>query len=214
MSLRTPDTDDTTGFAGTTGGLVSGIPFPPLWHHQRMDDLIEAGFGLDHDSLSFGRTTEKWLLVGSRLRDRVASELAEMVTEVEHIGSSAVEGMIAKPIVDLAAGITTGQEFAPVRATLEKCGWIYRGDAADDGGHVFVLETQPWHRVAHLHVVEHEGRQWQKYLQLRDLLRHSPEARARYEAVKVQLSRQVGDDRDAYTKGKSAIVEQLLHFEG
>ena len=62
--------------------------------------------------------------------------------------------------------------------------------------------------------VEHEGRQWKNYLQFRDLLRHSPEARAKYEAVKQQLTRQVGDDRDAYTKGKSAIVRELLDSEG
>ena len=185
-----------------------------MWHHRCVDDLIEAGLGLDYDTLRFGRTTEQWVLAGARLRDRIASELAALVADVEQVGSSSVEGLMAKPIVDLAAGLATEHEFAPVRATLEQRGWIYRGDARDEGGHVFVLETRPLHRVAHLHVVEHEGRQWRNYLQLRDLLRHSPEARAKYEAVKQQVSGQVGDDRDAYTKGKSAIVHELLHAKG
>ena len=114
-----------------------------MWHHRRMDDLIEAGFGLDYDTLRFGRTTERWVLAGARLRDRIANELAELVTDVEQIGSSSVEGLVAKPIVDLAAGLTTGHELAPVRATLEQRGWVYRGDARDEGGHVFVLETRP-----------------------------------------------------------------------
>ena len=94
--------------------------------------------------------------------------------------------------------------------TLQASGWIYRGDAGANGGHVFVLEARPWHHVAHLHVVDHGGEQWRNYLQLRDLLRRSPDARARYESVKRQLANEIGDDRKAYTDGKTGIVGELL----
>lgn len=177
-------------------------------------DLVEVGLGLDNGTLGFARTTDQWLVVGAQLRDRVAGELAGLVADVEHIGSSAVVGLAAKPIVDLAAGLAAGlaigDEFEPVRVSLEHHGWIYRGDAGGQGGYVFVLEARPGHRVAHLHVVEYRGRQWQDYLALRDLLRGDPEARARYEEVKRQLREAVGNDRVAYTDGKTAVVRALL----
>ena len=129
---------------------------------------------------------------------------------MEQIGSSSVKGLLAKPIVDLAIGLTTDQELAPVRERLESAGWIYRGDAGAQGGHVFVLESAPRHRVAHAHVVEHLGEQWRSYLRLRDLLDRSPAARHRYEDTKLRLINEVGDDRTVYTEGKTEIIASLL----
>lgn len=176
-----------------------------------MDGLTDVGLGLDYDKLRIARTSQQWIDAGARLRDHIADELAGLVADVQQIGSSSVLGLLAKPIVDLVAGLVAEQELAPVRTRLEHSAWIYRGDAGANGGQVFVLEAGPWHRIAHLHVVDHDGEQWQEYLQLRDLLRRSATARARYEAVKQQLWLEVGDDRKAYTDGKSDIVRQLLH---
>ncbi|MBK9970388.1 MAG: GrpB family protein [Acidimicrobiaceae bacterium] len=130
------------------------------------------------------------------------------VVGVEQIGSSSVVGLLAKPIVDIAVGLAAEHDLQPVHERLVGAGWIYRGDAGASGGHVYVLETQQWHRVAHLHVVDQEGEQWSNYLRLRNLLRRDPSARARYEAVKQQLAGQVADDRTAYTDGKTSIVHQ------
>ena len=175
-----------------------------------MDWLAGVGLGLDYDSLLLSRTTPAWVDAGARLRDEVADRLAGFVKGVEQIGSSSVNGLLAKPIVDLAIGVTTKQKLTPVRERLQSAGWIYRGDAGAQGGHVFVLESAPWHRVAHAHVVDHLGEQWLNYLRLRDLLRHSPGARQRYEDIKLRLINQVGDDRALYTEGKSEIVASLL----
>jgi GrpB-like predicted nucleotidyltransferase (UPF0157 family) len=98
-----------------------------------------------------------------------------------------------------------------VTARLRADGWIYRGDAGDQGGHIFVLESRPWHRVAHLHVVDHDGDQWRAYLRFREVLRRSPQARERYEAVKLRLAAQRPIDRRAYTNGKTAVVTSILY---
>lgn len=200
-------------------------------------DLATVGLGLDHDELRLARTTAAWLAAGAGLRDRVAQLLAghsvpddypalaghpSLVgrqVEVEVIGSSAVPGLLAKPIVDLAVGVAAasdggiradGNPPADLLALLVADGWSYRGDAGNDGGHVFVLETRPWHRVAHLHLVELGGEQWCNYLRLRDLLRRSPVARARYQEVKLRLAGQQPVDRTAYTSGKTDVVAALL----
>jgi GrpB-like predicted nucleotidyltransferase (UPF0157 family) len=172
--------------------------------------LANVGLGLDYGSLLLERTTPLWVDAGARLRREVADELSGCAASVEQIGSSSVNGLLAKPIVDLAIGLTTDQELTPTRERLESAGWIYRGDAGAQGGHVFVLESAPRRRVAHAHVVEHLGEQWCDYLLLRDLLRRSRGARQQYEYTKLRLLDEVGDDRTAYTAGKTEIVASLL----
>ena len=175
-----------------------------------MDWLADVGLGLDSDSLVVIRTTAAWVDAGVRLRHDVADRLAGFAAGVEQIGSSSVEGLLAKPIVDLAIGVTTDHELTLVCEWLESAGWIYRGDAGEHGGHVFVLESAPRHRVAHAHVVEHLGEQWRNYARLRDLLRRSPGARQRYEDTKLQLINEFGNDRTVYTEGKTEIIASLL----
>jgi GrpB-like predicted nucleotidyltransferase (UPF0157 family) len=175
-----------------------------------MDLITAAGIGLDYDSIRLERTTAAWLTAGIDLRNRVAEILDGLVADVAAIGSSSVLGLLAKPIIDLAVGLSAGRPLAPVATRLADAGWIYRGDAGNDGGHVFVLEAWSQHRVAHLHVVKYDGNQWRNYLHFRDLLRRSPDARRRYEAVKLQLAWQVPADRKAYTTGKTDVVTALI----
>lgn len=175
-----------------------------------MDFLTAAGLGLDYGDLRFGRTTQAWIDAGGELRKRVAEALDGLVREVELVGLWSVLGLLPKPIVDLAAGLTDELSISSVTARLEADGWIYRGDAGHQGGHVFVLECRPWHRVAHLHVVDHDGDQWRAYLRFRDILERSSEARERYEAVKLRLAERKAVDREAYTKGKAAVVTSII----
>jgi GrpB-like predicted nucleotidyltransferase (UPF0157 family) len=183
-----------------------------LWDDLTVDLLASAGLGLDYGAIRLDRTTEAWLAIGAELRNRVAEALDGLAADVEVIGSSSVLGLLAKPIIDLAVGLDANQSISPATARLQADGWIYRGDAGSNGGHVFVRETRPWHRVAHLHVVEHNGSQWRNYLRLRDLLRRSPDARERYEAVKLKLAEQEPTDRNAYTSGKTEVVTSLIRI--
>lgn len=175
-----------------------------------MKALIDEGLGLDHHALRLERTTESWVIAGSSLRDEVAAVLEGEAASVEQIGSSSVIGLLAKPIVDLAVGLSAQHDIIAVREGLEGAGWIYRGDAGENGGHVFVLEARPWHRVAHIHVVQHPGTQWLDYLRLRDLLRRSLQACERYESVKVRLVDELGNNRKAYADAKTEVVRSLL----
>jgi GrpB-like predicted nucleotidyltransferase (UPF0157 family) len=179
-----------------------------------VDGLIEAGLGQDYNSMTLRRTTEAWLVAGVDLQRHVLRALDGVTAHVEVVGSSSVLDLLAKPIIDLAVGLVDDQSLAPITGRLTSDGWIYRGDAGADGGHVFVLEARPWHRVAHLHAVRFEGEAWRDYLRLRDLLRRSPEARSRYEAVKAQLAQREPVDRKAYTVGKAEVVASLLQASG
>jgi len=178
-----------------------------------VDQLTDSGLGLDYDELRLLTTTEAWIAAGATLRDRMEEVLGDAAAAVEQIGSTSVAWMLAKPIVDLAVGLAPEQDLERARSRLEGEGWIYRGDAGADGGYRFVLEDRPWHRVAHAHVVPLGGDQWRDYLRLRDLLRASPSARQQYSMVKRRLLEVSGNDRSAYTTGKSDVVRGLIGSE-
>jgi GrpB-like predicted nucleotidyltransferase (UPF0157 family) len=131
-------------------------------------------------------------------------------TAIEHVGSTAVEGLQAKPILDIAVGLASEAEADRVIETLEGLGYDFRGDAGAEGGLVFVLDSIPMRRVAHVHVVRHGDEQWSRYLAFRDRLRSDPAARADYARLKRALANRFPNDRRAYTDGKDAFVAGLL----
>jgi GrpB-like predicted nucleotidyltransferase (UPF0157 family) len=144
------------------------------------------------------------------VRGELLATLVGRATRVERVGSTAVPGLLAKPILDFVVGVDAGNGALTVKPLLESAGWEYRGDAGNDGGLVFVLATRPLHRVAHAHVVEYCGAQWRSYLMLRDRLRADPRARESYGAAKLDLCALFPTDRHAYTNGKTAVIRALL----
>jgi len=177
-----------------------------------MQELVDAGLGLPYGHLDLVTARAEWTIIGDRLAARVAAALGPLAEGVEHIGSTAVAGLTSKPIIDLAIGLLSDADLAVVEQRLTEQGWIYRGDAGNNGGQIFVLESEPWVRVAHAHGVLHHGDQWNRYLQFRDLLRADADARRMYSSAKSALLDDLeGDDiRRKYIERKSPVVESLL----
>ena len=175
-----------------------------------MQDLTTLGLGLDHDAVTLIAARDEWQAHGAKLAAQVSALLGDRVIAVEHVGSTAVPGLLAKPILDLAVGVAGEPEPNKVRDPLVTASWEYRGDAGSDGGLVFVLEARPGHRVAHFHVVRHAGRQWQDYLSFRDRLRDDPLARSRYADAKQSLQAEFPANRTAYQAGKERTVQAIL----
>ena len=175
-----------------------------------MTDFAAAGLGLQYETVRLVRADAGWAAIADELAARISVALADLAPAVEHIGSTSVPGLLAKPIIDLAIGMPPGTALDDVAVPMSRLGWIYRGDAGDAGGWVFVMEDAPWHRVAHAHAVELGGPQWVRYLQFRELLRGSATARRTYEEVKQDLAEQHPDGRLHYTAGKDATVQGLL----
>ena len=96
---------------------------------------------------------------------------------------------------------------------LTAIGYIYRGDGADSGGHLFVWESEPDVRTIHLHVVASDDAQWRNYLRFRDLLRQDPALRKRYGELKQALRSEFPDDRKSYTDSKHDFIRSILNTE-
>ncbi len=176
------------------------------------DDLEAAGLGLERGWVELVEVPVEWIGIGFQLSAGLAASLGALAVRVEHIGSTSVSGLLAKPVLDVAIGTFPDADLAAITERLAQRCWLYRGDAGDQGGHVFVLESRAGFRVAHAHVVEHGATQWCRYLALRDALLVSEEARRRYATEKRRLVAALGRDNTAggYTNGKSSVIDALL----
>ena len=169
--------------------------------------------GLTRGRVTIADSEPSWQSAFEQLAGQLRGVLASVRVSVEHVGSTAVPGLAAKPIIDIAIGIRGGVEIDHVMGAVEPLGYVYRGDAGREGGHLFVLDDRPDHRIAHLHVVSTEDPQWLRYLAFRDVLRRDPLARADYENLKRQLALQFPEDREAYTAAKEPFIRGQLSQE-
>lgn len=137
----------------------------------------------------------------------VAEKIAGVLPDaaVEHIGSTSVEGLPAKDVVDVLIGISP-DEWSDAVATLEQSGFICEGRKP---GHAWLCAPMPERREVVLHVVVTGSREWNRRIEFRDLLRSNPDARAQYLKVKRAAAESWADWAE-YTAAKGPTVRAML----
>jgi GrpB-like predicted nucleotidyltransferase (UPF0157 family) len=149
-----------------------------------------------------------WVTAFELLRDRIAPVLGDLAVGIEHVGSTAVPGLDAKPIVDIDVVIRHAEDLDEAAARLEMLGYTRLGDLGIVGREAFrALAELPRH---HLYVCAAGSAPLQAHLTLRDALRADPELAASYAALKRELAERFREDRDSYTEGKTAFITSVL----
>lgn len=131
-----------------------------------------------------------------------------LVAEIEHIGSTAVPGLAAKPVIDIMAPVASLAACRDAIAAAAGIGYLhypYRPEVM----HWF-CKPSPGHRTHHLHLVPYRSALWFQRLAFRDALRSDDRLRSEYVALKQRLAAQAGEDREAYTDGKSDFIARVL----
>ncbi|WP_319464058.1 GrpB family protein [Micromonospora sp. RTP1Z1] len=126
---------------------------------------------------------------------------------VHHVGSTAVPGLAAKPVIDIMVGVADLESSRPCIELLKPLSyryWPYRAEVM----HWF-CKPRPSHRTHHLHLVPTGSPRYVNVLAFRDYLRAHPDARADYEALKRDLADRYPNDREAYTEGKTDLIGKL-----
>lgn len=154
-----------------------------------------------------------WKSLGADACRQVRDVLGHMICDVQHVGSTSVPYLPAKPILDLAAAVENIDVMPELIKKLTNLGYIYRGDDGDSGGHLFVWESEPDCRTIHLHVITTDDIQWKNYLRFRDLLRQDSTIRNRYAELKDELMKRFPDDRKSYTDSKNDFIRRVLNEE-
>jgi GrpB-like predicted nucleotidyltransferase (UPF0157 family) len=149
-----------------------------------------------------------WPVMAAAEIARVGEALGGVATRIDHVGSTAVPGLAAKPIVDLQVSVREIEPTARYARTLEELGYLFAPDPESPDLHFFGRPAaRP--RTHHLHVCEVGSEHELRHLALRDYLRAHPEEAARYAALKRALVGRRPGDRLAYIEGKQDYVAAL-----
>lgn len=195
-------------------GFVDAEPWgdPAMAYFERAvgDGEPRPWLGLPRGQVVLCDHDNRWTDVFDHHADVLRRALGEKASAVEHIGSTAVPGLVAKPIVDIALRLAPAVDAAEVVEPLVATGYLFRGVKGENGGLLFVAVDRSDRRLAHAQVVGHEDPQWERDRALRHRLREDPSARRRYEAAKRELAKRFGTDRRAYKAGKASMLAELL----
>ena len=170
--------------------------------HPDMETLELVG-GREKRNLTLAEADPTWPRLFAQHRERIEAAISDTAVTVEHIGSTSVPGLAAKPIIDVlivVPDITAEEDYLP---QLIDAGYVLR---VREPGHRMVRTPE---RDAHLHILEVGDEEIDEYLLLRDHLRRDAADRQLYEDTKRRLLEQSWDDMNDYADAKTAVIVQI-----
>lgn len=152
----------------------------------------------------------------SREAALIQSEISSWMPGLEHIGSTSVPGLCAKPIIDMLGGLNSLADAIHIIQPLAALGYTYVPDYEDvlPERRYFNKHPRSNHTGFHLHVVETGSYFWRRHIAFRDYLRTHPEAVHEYAELKTRLARECGQDREQYTDLKTEFVQRIERLAG
>ena len=178
------------------------VRLPLVVHTAEMDRAVHLVGGRERRRIVIAEPDPAWPRRFEAERARIAAALGERAERIEHIGSTAVPGLAAKPIVDVLVAVArlAEEELVP---PLERAGYVLRVREAD---HLMVRTPA---LDVHVHLWHVGSREVARHLAFRDRLRASPEDRAAYERLKRELAARDWDDVNGYADAKSSLIREI-----
>ncbi len=150
---------------------------------------------------------EQWQSLFEEEKKCLQAVVGNYVLDIQHVGSTSIPGMSAKPIIDIAIAVNNFEEATICIAPIEQLGYVYRGENGIPRRHYF-RKGDP--RTHHLHMCEVTSREWANQILFRDYLSQHPEKAEEYKSLKKKLAQQYDKDRESYLKEKAPFIEEIL----
>lgn len=157
---------------------------------------------------------KKWKSDFEAIRKEIIAAIGDLIIGIEHVGSTSVEGLSAKPCIDIDVVIKDYSVFNTIVSKLEAIGYIYEGNLGIEGREAFKYFNKPHLQTHHLYVCPQQSKELHRHLTFRDFLRSNPEAVKKYGAVKEKAAQLFPDDIEKYIEYKSPCIEELYKMCG
>ncbi|MDP3130288.1 MAG: GrpB family protein, partial [Bacillota bacterium] len=148
------------------------------------------------------------------IKSELAVALEDAVLAIEHVGSTAVPGLAAKPVIDIDVVIATLADFPLVRTRLESIGYRHEGDLGIPGREAFKYEDKRHLMKHHLYVCTADAAELKRHLAFRDHLRTHADDREAYGAVKRAAALRHPEDIEGYMADKADLIAAILARTG
>lgn len=166
-----------------------------------------------YDSIQIAEYDSAWPVAFEALASRVRACLGELVLRIEHVGSTAVPELAAKPVIDLDVVVAGPRDMSIAVEKLATIGYVHEGDLGIEGREAF--RWPAGEQRHHLYLLVDGARELRRHIAFRDALRANLGFRSEYAALKRTLADRYRTDIDAYSAGKNEFVESVLrYFQG
>ncbi len=163
--------------------------------------------GLEQGIVRLVPYSPEWKLYFEREKAALQEKLGSHILDIQHIGSTSIPGMPAKPIIDIAIAVQDFELAKTCIPLVESLGYEYRGEFGIPHRHYFVKGNP---RLYHIHMSEITSVEWQNTIRFRDYLYSHPGTAQEYADLKQQLALKYPQDREAYLEGKTEFVRGVL----
>jgi len=151
----------------------------------------------------------KWILEYEKEKVIIENCIRENIIDIQHVGSTSIEGLAAKPIIDIAIGISSLEEGYKCIEPLEQRGYVYKGEAGISG-RLFFSKGDLHNTTHHIHVEQIDNINWRNQILFRDYLRLYADIRNEYDELKKKLALEYANDRETYTLEKSEFILDII----
>ena len=169
--------------------------------------------GLKRGTVQLEPHDKQWDEIAIQTIKTLKSILGDDAIDIQHIGSTAIPVIKAKPIIDIVVGVTDFERIMLHNEQLQKEGIFYRGSDVEYQILYVMGDMEKDIRTHHSHVVKWYGTEWKNYIHFRDCLNDNENIALQYERVKEELESKYADDRVAYTNGKQEMIDIILNYK-
>lgn len=157
----------------------------------------------------------QWKIEFEKIKTMICGYIGEYLQTVEHVGSTSVEGLAAKPIIDVDAVLKDKEDLPKVIEQLQKYGYEYQGDLGLPGREVFFRkrdynEQEKNVMKYHFYLCTKDAKPYLEHIAFRNYLRNNPKERDKYQQLKQELSKRYQFDVDSYCESKTEFVHAAL----
>ena len=151
---------------------------------------------------------EKWKQDFIDIKNELSAVLGDFAISIEHVGSTSVEGLAAKPVIDIDV-VVKATDLRKAIEALETIGYTHEGNLGIEGREAFAYEGKEHLLTHHLYVCPEDSAELKRHLAFRDYLRSHPDAREKYGNIKLEAAKLYPDDIDKYIEHKSPVIEGI-----
>jgi len=164
--------------------------------------------GLEHGVNRLVPYSSDWPVQYESESQRIRDVCGEVLLAIEHVGSTSIPNLVAKPIVDMVLGVATLEDAEKLIPSMESIGYDYPGDIGIPDDRIFGRD--PGFRKFLVHVVVFESDRWNRYINFRDVLREDVNISAEYGQLKSKIVEEHPEGRGKYTELKSGFISSVL----
>ena len=157
---------------------------------------------------------KQWKQDFLQIKDELQNALGELALKIEHVGSTSVQGLSAKPIIDIDVVIKDYSVFDDVVSSLGSIGYRHEGNLGIEGREAFKYDGKEHLRKHHLYVCPQDSEELKRHIAFRDFLRNHPEAVREYSRIKEEGAALYPYDIEKYIEHKSPFIEKVYREIG